>query len=65
MGTQLQRLRSPRAWGPEVVQGDLAWNLEAHHVDSEARLQLPVRILEVSSTRGGSMCVASAVKDGS
>ena len=32
MGTQFQRLTTPRALGPESVQADSAWNLEAHHV---------------------------------
>ena len=40
MGTQFQRLTTPRAWGPEAVQADSARNLEAHHVISQARLQL-------------------------
>ena len=34
MGTQFQRLTTPRAWGPEAVQALSAWNLEAHHVFS-------------------------------
>ena len=41
MGTQLKRLTAPRAWDPEAVQTDSARNLEAHHVVSHARLQLP------------------------
>ena len=41
MGTQFQRLTASRAWGPEAVQADSARNLEAHHVVSQARLQLP------------------------
>ena len=41
MGTQFQRLKTPRAWGPEAVQPLAAWNLEAHHVISQAHLQLP------------------------
>ena len=41
MGTQFQRLTASRAWGPEAVQADSARNLEAHHVVSLARLQLP------------------------
>ena len=65
MGTQFQRLKIPRAWGPEVVEADSAWKLEAHHVVSHARLHLPERILEVSSTRGRSKFVAVAAKDGS
>ena len=51
MGTQFQRLTTPRAWGPEAVQADSTWNLEAHHVVSQARLQLPERIPEASPTR--------------
>ena len=31
----------PRAWGPEAVQADSPRHLEAHHVISQARLQLP------------------------
>ena len=49
----------------KVVQAALAWNQEAHHVISQARLQLPERIPESSSTRGQSTCVTLAVKDGS
>ena len=30
MGTQFQRLTTPRAWGSEAVQADSAWNMEAH-----------------------------------
>ena len=41
MGTQFQRLTASRAWGPEAVQADSARNLEAYHVVSQARLQLP------------------------
>ena len=41
MGTQFQRLTASRAWGPETVQTDSARHLEAHHVVSQARLQLP------------------------
>ena len=41
MGTQFQRRTASRAWGPEAVQADSARNLEAHHVFSQARLQLP------------------------
>ena len=51
MGTQFQRLTTPRTCGPELVQGDSAWNLEARHVVSKARLQLPENIPETSSTR--------------
>ena len=40
MGTQIQRLTASRTWGPEAVQADLARNLEAQHVVSQARLQL-------------------------
>ena len=40
MGTQFQCLTASRAWGPEAVQADSARNLEAHHVVSQARLQL-------------------------
>ena len=65
MGTQCQRLRTPLARGPEAVQADSAWNLEAHHVVSLAPLQLPERILEASSSRGRSTCVALAEKGGS
>ena len=62
MGNQLHRLTTPRAWGPDVVQADSAWNLEAHHVVSPARLQLPERIPEASSARGQSTCVALVAK---
>ena len=62
MGTQFQRLTASRSWGPEVVEADSALNLEAHHVVSFARLHLPERIPEVSSTRGRSKFVAVAVK---
>ena len=41
MGTQFQRLTTSRTWVPEVVQSDSAWNLEVHHVISQAQLQLP------------------------
>ena len=41
MGTQFQRLSASRAWDPEAVQADSAWHLGAHHVVSQARLQLP------------------------
>ena len=41
MGTHFQRLTASRDWGPEAVQADSARNLEAHHVVSQARLQLP------------------------
>ena len=41
MGTQVQRLTTPRAWDPEAVQVDSARNLKAHHFVSQARLQLP------------------------
>ena len=41
MGTQFQRLTASRAWGQEAVQADSAWNLEAHYVVSQARMQLP------------------------
>ena len=41
MGTQFQRLTASRAWGPEAVQADSARHLEAHHVVSQALLQLP------------------------
>ena len=41
MGTQFQRLTASHAWGPEAVQADSARNLEAHHVVSHVRLQLP------------------------
>ena len=41
MGTQLKRLTTPRAWDPEAVQADSARNVEAHHVVSHTRLQLP------------------------
>ena len=43
MGTQLKRLTAPRAWDPEAVQADSARNVEANHVVSHARLQLPRR----------------------
>ena len=41
MGTQFQRLTASRPWGPETMQADSARQLEAHHVVSQARLQLP------------------------
>ena len=41
MGTQFQRLTASRAWSPKAVQADSARHLEAHHVVSQARLQLP------------------------
>ena len=44
------------------MQADSAWNLEAHHVVSQARLQLPERIPEASSTRGPITCVALQTK---
>ena len=65
MGTQFQRLKTPRAWDTEAVHADSAWNLEAHHVVSQAWLQLHERIPEASSTRGRSTCVGLADKDGS
>ena len=65
MGTQMQRLTTPRALGPEALQADSAWNLEAHHVVSQARLQLPERIPEDNSTKGRTTCVALAAKEGS
>ena len=65
MGTQFQRLTASRTWGPEAVQADSAWNLEAHHVVSEAWVQQCERIPEASSTRGLSKFVALAAKDGS
>ena len=64
MGTQFQRLTTPRAWGPEAVQADSAWNMEAHHDVSQSWLQLPEMITEYSSTRGRSKFVALAAKDG-
>ena len=57
MGTEFQRLTAPHDWSPEGVQTDSAWNLEAHHVVSQARLQLP-RGFRRPPTRGGSKCVA-------
>ena len=51
MGTQSQRLTTPCACGPEGVQAKSAWNLEAHHVVSQARLQLAERIPEAYLTR--------------
>ena len=51
MGTQYQRLTTPRAWGTQAVQTHSAWNLEDHHVISQARLKLPEMILEASPTR--------------
>ena len=52
MGTQLQRLTAARAWDQEAVQSHMALNPEAHHAVSQARLHLPERIPEASSTRG-------------
>ena len=52
MGTQFQRLTAARAWDPEAVQSHMALNPEAHHAVSQARLHLPERIPEASSTRG-------------
>ena len=63
MGTQFQRLRTPLARGPEVVQADSAWNLEAHHVVSQAWLQQRERIPEASSSRGQSKCLDLAAKN--
>ena len=63
MGTQFQRQKIPRAWGPEAVEADSPWKLEAHHVVSHTRLHLPERIPEVSSTRGQLKFVAVAAKD--
>ena len=63
MGTQFHRLTASRAWGPEAVQADMARNLEAHHVVSQARLQLPEWIPQASSTTVGT-CVALASKEG-
>ena len=65
MGTQFQRLKTPRALGPEAVQADLAWNLEAHHVVSQAGLHLPEKFPETSSSRGPITCVALEATDGS
>ena len=65
MGTPCQSLTRPRAWGPEAVQADSAWKLQAHHVVSQARVQLTERIPEASSNRGRSTSVALAAKDGS
>ena len=62
MGTQFQRLTTPHAWSTEAVQVDSACNLEAHHVVSQAWLQLPERIPEASSTRGPITCVALQTK---
>ena len=47
------------------MQADSAWNLEGHRVVSQARLHVPDRIPEASSTTGRSKCVALAAKDGS
>ena len=58
MGTQLQPLRTPGPWGRKAVQADSAWNLDAHHVVSQAGLQLSQRIPEASSTKGPITCVA-------
>ena len=63
MGIQFQPLNKPRVWGPEAMQAHMAWNVEAQHVISQARLQLPQRIPEASSTRGPSTCMALAAKD--
>ena len=52
MGTHFQRLTAARAWDPEAVQSHMALNPEAHHAVSQARLHLPERIPEASSTRG-------------
>ena len=65
MGTQFQRLTTPRAWGPEAVQADSAWNMEAQHDVSQSWLQVPERTEENSSTRGRTKFVALAAKDGS
>ena len=54
IGTQFQHLTTPRACGTEAVQADSAWNLEAHHVISQARLQLSERIPQASLTRAQS-----------
>ena len=51
MGTQFQHLTAARAWDP-AVQSHMALNPEAHHAVSQARLHLPERIPEASSTRG-------------
>ena len=51
MGTQFQRLTASRAWGPDAVQPDSARNLEAHHVVSQARLQLPSGLRRPPRTR--------------
>ena len=63
MGTQFQRLTTPHAWSTEAVQVDSACNLEAHHVVSQAWLQLPERIPEASSRRGQSKCLDLAAKN--
>ena len=65
MGTQFQRRTTPSTWDPEAVMADSAWNLEVHHVITQARLQLPERIPEAYSTVGGKTCVALAAKEGS
>ena len=52
MGTQFQRLTTPRAWGPEAVQAQSARNLEFPHFLSLAQLKLGKRLPESSSTRG-------------
>ena len=62
METQFQRLTTPRTLGPEAVQADSAGNLEAHHVVSQARLHLPWRIPESTSTRVPITCVALGAK---
>ena len=36
MVTEFQRLTTPRTWGPEAVQDHSAWNVEGHHVTSQA-----------------------------
>ena len=41
MRKKFEGLTASRAWGPKAVQADSARNLEAHHVFSKARLQLP------------------------
>ena len=57
MGTQSQNLTTPRTWASQAVQSHSAWNLEADHVVSQARLQLPEGIPESSPTRVPSTCV--------
>ena len=51
--------------GSRSMQAESPWNLEAHHVLSQARLQLPERIQEASSTTGKTTGVALAAKEGS